>query len=68
MCQWSGVKGAPAAPGDSVSLRGHLDVVYGFKSLTLDSEYVFHVRALSELCARAQPAPAHSFIRCAVCK
>lgn len=48
--------------------QGHLDVMCGFKSRTLDLGYVFHVRALSELHAQAQPAPVHSFLRCAVCK
>lgn len=66
--KWPGVQGAPAAPSDSRPLGGHLDVMCGFKSPTLDSEYVFHVHALSELCARAQPAPVHSLPRCAVCK
>lgn len=49
-------------------LRGHLDVVCGFKSLTSDLEYVFHVGALSELCAQVQPAPVHSLLQCAACK
>lgn len=40
----------------------------GFKSLTLDLEYVFHVGALSELCPHVQPAPVHSILQCAAGK
>lgn len=55
VCKWPGFQGAPAADSDSRWLGGHLDATCGFKSLTLDLEYVFHVRALSELHAQAQP-------------
>lgn len=43
-------------------------MVCGFKSPTLDLEYVFHAGAQSELCAHVQAAPVHSLLQCAAGK